>query len=99
MLAEVDGLPAGMCLFEMEDIPRDPLMFPKKRAYINDIFVAKEFRRQGIARVLYRETELRAKKLGAESLCLTVWEFNENARRFYEKMGMGVRALNMEAKL
>ncbi len=99
LLAEADGVPAGMCLFEMENAPRDPLMLPQKRAYINDIFVAEEFRRLGIAHALYRETERRAKELGAESLCLTVWEFNESAQRFYRKMGMAVRTLSMEAKL
>ncbi len=98
LLAEADGAPAGMCLFELES-PRDPLMFPEKRAYINDIFVAEEFRRLGIARALYREAERQAKALGADSLCLTVWAFNENAQKFYREMGLSVRAYQMEAKL
>lgn len=99
LLAEVGGLPAGMCLFELEDGPRDPLLFPRKRAYLNDIFVAEGFRRMGVARALYREAERRAKDFGAEELGLTVWEFNESAQRFYREMGMTVRTLNLEKKL
>lgn len=99
LLAEVDGLPAGMCVFELRDFPRDPLMLPIKQAYVNDIFVAEEFRRLGVGHALYRETERRAKALGAETLSLTVWEFNESALGFYRKLGMNVRYYQMEAKL
>lgn len=99
LLAEADGKPAGMCVFELEDNPRDPLLIPGKRAYINDIFVGEEYRRLGIATALYRETERIAKERGARQLYLTVWEFNDDARRFYEKLGLRPRTCTMDKTL
>lgn len=99
LLAEVDGRPAGMCLFEFHDGSRDPLLFPVKEVYINDLFVAEEYRRQGIATALYREAERIGADRGAKQISLMVWAFNESARRFYEKLGLNVRTFTMEKEL
>lgn len=99
LLAEIEGRPAGMCVFELDENPLDPLLTSMKRAYINDIVVAEEYRRLGVGTALYRETERIAKSCGAKQIFLTVWAFNEAAQRFYEKLGMSLRAYTMEQNL
>jgi hypothetical protein len=37
--------------------------------------------------------------MGAERLDLMVWDFNEDARKFYEKMGMKPQRYIYESKL
>lgn len=59
-----------------------------KTAYIDEIFVRKEYRRQGVAAKLLEEIECRAKERGAERIDLMVWEFNEAAIELYRSSGM-----------
>lgn len=62
--------------------------------YINNIAVAKEYRRQGIAERLLSALNKKAEKQGLQFLSLEVRESNEAAIKLYEKCGyknMGVR--------
>jgi GNAT superfamily N-acetyltransferase len=59
--------------------PEDPAPF----AWIHDIFVKPEHRRQGVASVLMAEAERFARSHGARLLRLGVLDRNENARAFY----------------
>ena len=40
-----------------------------------------------------------ARRLGCSAVTLNVWEGNDAARRFYEKMGMTPRSATMELSL
>lgn len=57
-------------------------------AYIDEIFVRKEYRRQGVAAKIFAEIERKAKERGAERIDLMVWEFNEAALELYRSLGM-----------
>jgi GNAT superfamily N-acetyltransferase len=50
-------------------------------------YVDKPFHGQGVAAGLMKGAKLRAKKRGADSLWLGVWERNERAKAFYAKHG------------
>lgn len=92
---------AGMCTLlwkERKDDPEYPLL-PCRSGHIDDLFVAPEFRKQGIGTLLYREAERRAKERGVDNLTLMVWSFNENAMKLYQKLGMKPLLLNMEQRL
>ena len=54
---------------------------------LNDLFVAPEFRRQGVAEALMRAAEGHAKETGAVSLALLTAHDNAPAQALYARMG------------
>lgn len=63
--------------------PEDPAPF----AWVHDIFVKPEHRRQGVATVLMAEAERFARSQGARVLRLGVLDRNEHARALYVRHG------------
>ncbi len=70
-----------------------------KTLYIDDLCVDEAARGLGIAKKLYAYACDYAKRLGCFNVTLHVWEGNDGARRFYEKMGMGIQSTTMEQVL
>lgn len=99
LIAEIEGVPAGMCSITLRPAPASPLLLGKKSAHVEDLFVEPSFRGRGVASALIREGEFRSRAWGAKSLSLLVWPFNQEAVRFYEHMGMQVRNISLEKKL
>lgn len=67
-----------------------------KTCYIDDLCVDKKHQKQHIGKQLYEYTLAYAKEIGCYDVTLNVWEGNDNARAFYEKMGMFVKETQME---
>lgn len=67
--------------------------------YIDDLCVDPEIRKQGIGKALMDYAVSYGKQCGCRMLMLNVWEFNENAVRFYEKYGLTTRSRHMEIKI
>lgn len=67
--------------------------------WIEDICVKREARGRGAGRLLYEALMREAKRAGLERVELNVWAFNEEARAFYEHMGMSERSRVMEARV
>lgn len=59
----------------------------KEIGWISDVYVKKEFRNQGVARVLMEQSLEEFKHLGYDDVRLNVFTFNEKAIRLYEKLG------------
>ena len=59
-----------------------------KTAYINDIFVRKEYRRKGIGKIIFEQLEIKAKEHDAKRVDLMVLGFNETAFELYKSLGM-----------
>jgi GNAT superfamily N-acetyltransferase len=79
LLAEVDGQPAGSCLFVREEIdPRHDLT-----PWLAALYVAPAFRRQGVARALVRAIEQHARSVGCCELVL----YTVSAEPVYAKLG------------
>lgn len=76
-----------------------PIFVQKKLAFIDEFCVKSNYRRNGIGKLLFNYIKGYAKKEGASSLQLVVWEFNKDAIAFYEKLGMTTRNKRMELKL
>lgn len=55
------------------------MMVNQRTAYMDDLFVCEEVRRQGIATKLFKDAEKKAVALGAKRLDLMVWDFNQPA--------------------
>lgn len=67
--------------------------------YIDDICVLKEYRRNGIGRLLFAACKEKAKALGCKNMDLGVYAFNKDAIAFYESCGMTERMRRMELDL
>ena len=81
------GAALGYVWFERQEKPENPFMYPVSRLYIVHIAVSAEARRQGVGARLMRWAEERAQVLGANSIALAYMPANEEARRFYERLG------------
>jgi ribosomal protein S18 acetylase RimI-like enzyme len=75
---------------------QNPILIHKKFLYIDDFCVKSTFKRKGIGKILFNHIVDFAKAENAESIHLNVWEFNEDAIKFYEALGMKTRNRRME---
>jgi ribosomal protein S18 acetylase RimI-like enzyme len=60
---------------------------PKRHAFVYNIEIFPEFRRQGFAEAAMRTLEVEARGMGAETIRLHVFGHNTAARPLYEKLG------------
>ena len=100
VLLALDGERAsGFCVFQLRPSYSNPLLVPRKMAFMDNLCVHWDYRRKGIGKQLFEAACRMASSDGAETLELVVWSFNENAIRFYEELGMTAKNLTMELKL
>lgn len=83
LLAEMDGQPAGSCLFVREEIDPKHDLTP----WLAALYVAPEFRKLGIASALVRAIEEHARDIGCSELFL----YTITAEQVYAKLGWIVR--------
>jgi len=76
-----------------------PVMKGHSALYIDDLCVDKTCRGQHVGTELFAYIKDYAKENGFFNIELNVWEFNEDAVRFYEKCGMTTQRRNMEIVL
>jgi ribosomal protein S18 acetylase RimI-like enzyme len=91
-----DNCVLGYCFCQMEDIPQTLSSVPRKELYIDDLCVDENCRGKGIATTLYRHVTDYARGQAVTHITLNVWCGNDQALRFYEKMGMQPRKIVME---
>lgn len=77
VLAETDDVLAGFCVAQIQG----------QVAYVVTLDVATAWRRQGLARRLMAEIEMRVRTAGALTMALHVYNRNTAAVRFYEWIG------------
>ena len=75
------------------------ILAPSRFAYLDDFCVKFSHQKNGIGRFLFQHIVDYAKTEGASSLQLVVWEFNKDAIKFYEALGMSARNRRMELNL
>jgi GNAT superfamily N-acetyltransferase len=84
-----DGL-VGVVLALLTHTEDFPVIRPARYGVLDVIGVRESHRRRGIGERLVRAAEEWALAGGAEWLQLGVYEFNQSAQRFYEKLGYAV---------
>ncbi|MBQ1826542.1 MAG: GNAT family N-acetyltransferase [Erysipelotrichaceae bacterium] len=91
-----DGLILGyaFCLFQQH--LNDNILTDVKTLYIDDLVVRKGYRGRHLGKRLYEYVKRFSKESGCHNLTLNVWAFNENARKFYESLGMKPQKIFME---
>jgi GNAT superfamily N-acetyltransferase len=82
LVAERDGLLGGLAHF----LFHRSTWSVADRCYLNDLFVAPDLRRQGIAEALIREVHSRAKAGGCAQVYWLTHETNADGRRLYDRI-------------
>lgn len=95
-VAEWDGKIAAYAIVRMMETLSLSMIKHKKYAYIDDFCVDANMKRKGIGKSLFEHIMEYAKTQKAESIQLSVWEFNKDALGFYEALGMKTRNRRME---
>ena len=85
ILAQEKGQVVGCCFASL--LQRSG-MKTMTSAYIDLLVVDEPYRHRGIGRALFREVQTKAKKIGAQRIDLTVWDYNQTAIKAYQSYGM-----------
>jgi diamine N-acetyltransferase len=86
-------------IFTIKNTDERPILNSKKVVYMDDFGVDRTFRGKGLGKVFFGEILEYAKAIEADSLELGVWEFNEDAIKFYESMDLKTQMRRMEIRL
>ena len=70
-----------------------------RSAYVYDLSIKPEWRRQGHAQRAFKAMEQKARELGLNSIGLHVFGHNPNAQALYAKLGYAVTGINMAKQL
>jgi ribosomal protein S18 acetylase RimI-like enzyme len=77
----------GYCWIQRYDAPPLHLFVPSRSAEIDTLVVAATHRHRGIGRALVERAHAWAAAQGVDEVRIIVYEFNQEALRFYERLG------------
>ena len=86
----------GYAFCMIREQPDGSNLVPFRSVYIDDLCVDETARGQKIGEKLFLHVKEEAEKLGCYELTLNVWEGNDGARRFYDRMGFHVQSTHLE---
>ena len=98
-VAEEDGTVYGYIFCEINEYKNRNNMPDQKILYIDDLCVDENARGKHVGQFLYEYVIDYARSIGCTNVTLNVWEGNDAARKFYEKMGMKPQKTVMETVL
>lgn len=87
LVADSAGEVAGIARGAIRKSPAPSIFVEPHWAVLEELVVAPAWRRRGIGRLLTAAVEQWAVACGAPSIELNVYDFNADARRFYESLG------------
>jgi len=96
---DADGAVLGYCFCQLQERRGLNNMPDGRELYIDDLCVDETARGRHVGRQLYEYVLAYARGLGCGAVTLNVWQGNDAARIFYERMGMTVRKTVMEVKI
>ncbi len=98
-VAEEDGTVTGyaFCIFQ-QHIGHN-ILTDIRTLYIDDLCVDEKFRGRHIGTALYEYVLAFAREHGCYNVTLNVWACNEDAMRFYERLGLRTQKIGMETIL
>ncbi len=87
----------GYAMCQIKETPADNTnKVAFKEIYIDDLCVDGSARGQHVGEQLFEFVKKKAIELGCYEITLNVWAGNENAEKFYEKIGMKTQSRHME---
>ncbi len=87
LVADIDAAVVGYAFAKLGRTPDDAMHRPRVFAYVEEVVVSSDHRRLGVGKALMDAVEAWAHDQKVDQIELTVWEFNEQARKFYESLG------------
>lgn len=91
-----NDLVVGYAFCELKQQPFSNNMVPFSVLFIDDLCVDQNIRGLHIGQTLFEYVKKEAVRLGCYEVTLNVWEGNDPAKAFYEKMGMKPKETQME---
>ena len=76
--------------------PASGYMVPFRSIYIDDLCVDEKARGLHVGRALFEFVKEEARRRGCYEITLNVWEGNDGAKAFYEKMGLRPMSTHLE---
>jgi ribosomal protein S18 acetylase RimI-like enzyme len=98
-VAQSDLEIVGLVQILLRETPDVPIMVPRRYAVVDTLVVKERFRRLGVGRRLMERAHQWAQAKGGTQVEVTVWEFNEGARAFYERLGYSTARRRMRRAL
>jgi len=98
-VAEMGEELVGFTHVIINDAPSIPIVVPRRFAILDSIVVKAGYQQHGIGRMLMDKMQAWAIEKGATSIELNVYEFNETAISFYEKLGYRTLSRKMSKEL
>jgi len=98
-VAEIGEKIIGFSHVIFKDTPPIPILVPRQYALVDSIVVKSGFQNHGIGRMLMDKMQEWAIAKGATSIELHVYEFNETAISFYERLGYQTFSRKMSKEL
>lgn len=86
----------GYAFCALKQQPFSTNMVPFKSLYIDDLCVDSNYRGQHIGEQLFEYVKAEAKRLGCYEITLAVWDGNDGAERFYDRIGFKTKERIME---
>lgn len=99
LLAQEGEEPVGYAVLELYGTQNRRILHQRLICSIEDFCIHESWKRRGYGRILFEAVEALARRSGADSLELTVWEFNRDALSFYQAMGMRDKNRRLERRL
>lgn len=94
-----DGQVVGYVFCIITEIKGDPMLRDAKTLHLEDVCVDESCRDGGVGSLLVEYVKTYAREHNITRIDLDVWEFNDSARKFYEKQGFGVQKRRMDLVL
>lgn len=91
-----NGKVLGYAFCEIRDFTGMNNIVPHTELYIDDLCVDSASRGQNIGKALFNRVKDEARALGCYEITLNVWEGNDSARAFYDKIGLKPKETMME---
>jgi len=98
-IAENENTIIGHCIVFIREIKNHHIFHDMINIEIEDLCIDEKHRKKGIGKKILEEVKIFAKEKGAKFIELSVWEFNKNAKDFYEHLGMKTRINKMEFRI
>jgi ribosomal protein S18 acetylase RimI-like enzyme len=99
LVAEADSELVGYVHAIIKGAPALPILVPRRYAVVDAVVVRSGFQFHGIGRALMDQAQAWAVAKGATSIELNVYEFNEPAISFYERLGYQTLSRKMSKEL
>ena len=87
LVAEARARLVGVATALLRDAPDFPVFVRQRWGVLDNLAVLESWRRRGVGTWLTRDAERWARSRGAKWIELGVYEFNADARSFYQKLG------------